>query len=95
MDALRSFAVAGALAVLSASAFAAPKTVTLEVSRMVCPLCQAAVTKALQRVDGVLKADVSLERKEAVVTFDDVKTNEQALVKATANAGFPSSVQKH
>ena len=80
-------------AVLSASAFAAPKTVTLEVSRMACPLCPITVRKALQKVDGVLRADVSFDKKEAVVTFDDAKTSEQELIKATRNAGFPSSIK--
>ena len=93
MKALRSFAAAGALAALSAGAFAAPKTVTLQVSRMACPACPVTVKKTLQRVDGVLKADVSFERKEAVVTFDDTKTSEDVLIKATTTAGFPSAVK--
>lgn len=60
---------------------------------MVCPLCPITVKKALQKVNGVLNADVSLERKEAVVIFDDAKTNEQELIKATGNAGFPSTIK--
>jgi len=51
------------------------------------------VTRSLTRVDGVIKADVSLERAEAVVTFDDAKTSVEALRKATANAGFPSTLK--
>jgi mercuric ion binding protein len=31
---------------------------------------------------------------EAVVTFDDAKTNVGALTKATADAGYPSTVKK-
>lgn len=92
MKALRLFFVAASFVLLSANAFAARKTVTLQVSGMVCPACPLAVRKALERVDGVLKADVSLERKEALVTFDDAKTNEQELIKATEKAGFPSSL---
>jgi mercuric ion binding protein len=82
-----------AVALVSASALAAPQTVTLEVSRMACPLCPITVRKALEKVDGVVKADVSFDKKEAVVTFDDAKTNEQELMKATRNAGFPSSIK--
>ena len=93
MKALRSFAIAGAFAVLSAGALAAPKTVTLQVSGMACPVCPITVKKALQRVDGVLKADVSFERKEAVVTFDDAVTNVEALIKATGDAGYPSAIK--
>jgi mercuric ion binding protein len=77
----------------SASAWAATKTVTLAVSGMTCAACPITVKKALNRVEGVSKIDVSLEKKEAVVTFDDAKTNVEKLTKATANAGYPSSVK--
>ena len=43
---------------------------------------------------GVEKVDVSLEKKEAVVTFDDAKTKVAALLYATKNAGYPSTVQR-
>jgi mercuric ion binding protein len=39
-------------------------------------------------------AEVSYEKREAVVTFDNAKTNVQALMKATANAGYPASVKE-
>lgn len=60
---------------------------------MVCDGCVATVTKTLKRVDGVSKAEVSLEKKEAVVTFDDSKITVEALIKATGDAGFQSSVK--
>jgi mercuric ion binding protein len=47
----------------------------------------------LTKIDGVSKADVSLERAEAVVTFDDAKTSVEALLKATRTAGYPSSLK--
>ena len=43
---------------------------------------------------NMTKADVSLEKAEAVVAFDDAKTNVEALVKATAGAGFPSKLKR-
>ena len=52
------------------------------------------VKRSLSKVKGVTKADVSLEKAEAVVTFDDAKTNVEALVKATGGAGFPSAIKK-
>jgi mercuric ion binding protein len=45
----------------------------------------------LTKVEGVTKADVSLEKAEAVVTFDDAKTSTDALLKATKDAGYPST----
>ena len=74
-------------------AWAAPQTVTLSVPGMTCAACPVTVKQALSRVSGVEKIDVSLDKKEAVVTFDDTKTNVAALTKATENAGYPSSVQ--
>lgn len=81
--------VVAALA-LTAPSWASPKTVTLNVSGMTCEACPITVKKALQKVPGVSKIDVLYEKKQVVVTFDDSKTNTDALVKATTNAGYPS-----
>lgn len=51
------------------------------------------VTRLLTRIVGVTKADVSLEKAEAVVTFDDAKTSVEALFKATKDAGYPSTLK--
>ena len=48
---------------------------------------------ALTKVEGVSKAAVDFDKKEAVVTFDDAKTTAAALVKATTDAGYPSTVK--
>jgi mercuric ion binding protein len=61
---------------------------------MTCAVCPITVKKALSKVDGVEKTEVSYENKEAVVTYDDAKTNVEALTKATANAGYPSDVKR-
>lgn len=82
------------LAAFSAGAAAAPKTVTLSVPDMSCSTCPIQVKKALLRVSGVLEASASLETKEAVVTYEDSKTNMEAVMKATADIGFPSTVKK-
>ena len=81
-------------ATLSAPAWAATKTVALSVPGMTCEACPITVKKALSKVAGVEKAEVSFEKREAVVTFDEAKTNADALTKATANAGYPSSVKQ-
>jgi len=81
-------------AALSAPAWAATKTVTLSVPGMTCAACPITVKKALTKVDGVQKAEVSYEKREAVVTFDDAKTSVEALTKATENAGYPATVKQ-
>ena len=54
----------------------------------------ASVLRSLTKVGGVSKADVSLEKGEAVVSFDDTKTNIEALLKATKGAGYPSTLKE-
>ncbi len=87
-------AIIALAAVFSAPAFAATKTVTLSVSNMTCAACPITVKKALSKVEGVQSAEVSYEKKEAVVTYDDAKTNVEALTKATEGAGYPSELKK-
>ena len=79
---------------LVASAWASPQTVTLNVSGMTCPACPITVKKALEKVAGVSKVEVRFEKKQVLVTFDDAKTNTDALVKATTNAGYPSQPER-
>lgn len=74
-------------------ALAANKTAMLAIPSMTCPVCPITVKKALDAVPGVSKVDVSYAKKEAIVTYDDAKTNVAALTKATTNAGFPSTVK--
>ena len=81
-------------AALSAPAWAATKTVTLSMPGMTCEACPITVKKALSKVVGVQKADFRLKKREAVVTFDDAKTNADALTKATADAGYPATVKQ-
>jgi len=60
---------------------------------MSCAACPFTVKKALSKLEGVEKIEVSFEKKEAVVTFDDAVTNTSMLTEATKNAGFPSTVK--
>ena len=89
-----SIAATVAMLVLTAPAWASPKTVTLNVSGMTCAACPITVKKALEKVPGVSKVDVRYEKKQVLVTFDDAKTNTDALVKATTNAGYPAQPEK-
>jgi len=52
------------------------------------------VQRSLTKINGVTRANVSLEKAEAVVTFDDTKTNVEALLKATKGAGYPSTLKR-
>lgn len=73
--------------------FAEVKTVTLEVPTMNCATCPITVKKSLENVDGVENAKVTYKPKLAVVSFDDTKTNINALIALTTNAGYPSNLK--
>ena len=87
------FASLALIAVVS-PVLAATQTVTLSVPGMSCSACPITVKQSLTKVPGVSKADVSFDKKQAVVTFDDAKTSVQKLTKATEDAGYPSSVKQ-
>jgi mercuric ion binding protein len=80
------------LTVMAMPVMAATRTVTLSVPGMNCASCPITVKKALGKVSGVSKTEVSLDKREAAVTFDDARTNVEALTRATQDAGYPSTV---
>ena len=88
---LKSFALA---TLVTAPAWAASQTVILSVPGMTCASCPFTVKTALTRVEGVIKAEVSFESREATVTFDDTKTSAEALTQASKNAGYPASLKE-
>ena len=85
------------IAVLFALPFVAlaapPKTVTLDVQNMTCGLCPITVKKSLEKVSGVSAVKVDFDHKTATVTYDPDKAQQEALTKATTNAGYPSTVK--
>ncbi|HQR97028.1 MAG: mercury resistance system periplasmic binding protein MerP [Polaromonas sp.] len=83
-----------ALVAVIAPVWAATQTVTLSVPGMTCAACPITVKKAISKVDGVQKVEVSYEKRVAVVSFDDGRTSVQKLTKATEDAGYPSSVKR-
>ncbi len=89
---LRPILLAAAAWAAMASAIAGTTTVVLSVPTMDCPVCPITVKKALTRVDGVRDASVNFERRQATVTFDDARTQVEALTQATRNAGYPSTL---
>ena len=70
--------------------FSKKDIVNLDVQGMHCPKCVARVTAALEGVEGVTKAKVSLESASAKVEghgFDS-----QALIDAVKETGFEASL---
>lgn len=92
---MKSFAVLLASLTIAAGAQAAgAHSATLAVSNMDCATCPITVRKALEKVPGVESAKVDFKTKLAVVAFDPAKTKPEYLVKATTDAGYPSTVKQ-
>ena len=79
--------------VVSSTALAAERTVTLAVQNMYCAACPHTVKASLQAVPGVKTVTLSYKDKTAIVIYDDNTADVNALTAATTNAGYPSTPQ--
>jgi len=77
--------------VITAAAFT--KTVTIKVEGMKCAKCSSSVSKALKATDGVEEAQVSSEKGEAVIKYDDQKLSETKLREVINSTGFKAVEQ--
>ncbi len=64
--------------------------VVLDVAEMHCGMCAAKVTRALEKVPGVVAASVNLAGGRAVVELLDGAAEVQSLAAAATEAGFPA-----
>lgn len=67
------------------------QTETLDVQGMSCGACVGHVTRALQALDGVQSAQVSLADEQAVVTYDPAKVQAAQMVEAVVEEGYEAS----
>ncbi len=67
------------------------QTVTMSVEGMWCGACVGHVTRALQELDGVQSAQVSLQDKQAVVSYDPAKVQVVQMTEAIADEGYEAS----
>jgi len=63
-------------------------TIEIRIEGMTCAHCVGAVTRALRNVPGVDNAEVSLERRQAVVSGE---ADPAALIAAIAEEGYTAS----
>ena len=81
----------------SFAAQAAESTVTLAVHHAGCVLCGPIVKSTLEGVSGVKSVQVSqadgMDDVTAIVVFDDAVTKPDAMIKATAEHGYPADVK--
>lgn len=83
-----------ALALGAVNVFAATKTTTIRIEGMHCNMCSASVTKALKATEGVEKVEVSFDKGEAVIQYDDQKVTEAKLRDVINGTGFKAVEEK-
>ncbi|MDH7516712.1 MAG: cation transporter, partial [Bacteroidota bacterium] len=64
------------------------ETLVFPIEGMTCASCAMRVERALQRVSGVLSAEVNLATQKATVTFDPARTGAAELAEAVSAAGY-------
>ena len=63
-------------------------TITLQVQGMTCGHCKAAVTNALQALDGVSHVEVHLQEGTVDVEYDETKVSVEKLKEAIEEQGY-------
>lgn len=63
------------------------------IEKMTCKMCHITVRKAMEKVEGVVKATVDYDKKTATVLFDPKKANVEAIALASTNIGYPATLQ--
>ncbi|KJE25755.1 copper chaperone CopZ [Geobacillus sp. G4] len=63
-------------------------TITLQVQGMTCGHCKAAVTNALQALDGVNRVEVHLQEGTVDVDYDETKVSVEKLKEAIEEQGY-------
>ncbi|OSI07495.1 mercuric transport family protein [Neisseria animaloris] len=68
------------------------ETINIKIGGMTCGGCVKSVTKVLEALNGVTKAEVDLASSSAQVTFDPAKVQTAALIETIEDAGFDAAL---
>lgn len=68
------------------------KKITMKIDGMSCGHCKMAVEKALNKIDGVLKAEVSLGNNNAVIEYNEAKVSSGDLKLTVEEAGYDAEI---
>ncbi|MCL5411051.1 MAG: heavy metal translocating P-type ATPase [Patescibacteria group bacterium] len=70
------------------------KELKLNITGMHCTSCEKILTEELGDLEGVEKAEVSYENKNANVIFDDDKVKQEKILEVIAKEGYKGEIQK-
>lgn len=64
----------------------------LNIEGMHCDSCAVDIKETLEETAGVFKADVTFQRKTAIVEFDDSVVQQSTLLKKIQDLGYTATV---
>ncbi len=79
--------------VVGAASAVKTERVLIAVEGMSCASCASGIKAMLKRAPGVISAEVSYERREAVVDYDPDKTSREKIVEAITKLGYKATVK--
>lgn len=89
---MKRIAIAAIAGLMSLSAaWAAERTIVLDVQGMTCASCPYQVESTLKTLKGVKSAHASLTTHQAKVTYDDARVKVPQMLKALSGIGYPAS----
>ncbi|MBQ9742730.1 MAG: heavy metal translocating P-type ATPase [Ruminococcus sp.] len=65
-----------------------------DIKGMSCSACSAAVQRAVDKLEGIVKADVNLLTNSMTATYDETILREQDIIKAIKAAGYGAQIRK-
>jgi len=65
----------------------------IAVDGMTCSSCAVGVRTMLKHTEGIVYADASYERKDAVVKYDPTRTTEKKILAAITSFGYGAKVK--
>lgn len=69
----------------------AQETITIQIEGMTCNHCVHAVKSALEELEGISHADVSLDEKSATVTYDPDWIGAEEIMDVIEEEGYTTS----
>ena len=84
-----------AIVLFATGAYAGEETKTVKISTSAqCGMCESTIEEAVNKLDGVEKADLKLESKALTVTYQSSKLSANDIRKAVSNAGYDADQMK-
>ena len=72
----------------------AARTVTIPVDGMICQVCAGRVKSTLRTVHGVENAEISLEKRSAVIRYEPGQVGPDQLTRAINELGYKAGVPR-